>query len=88
MQKLVQASAQAANVRGAKMIGSVTRYAIWTFAFIIALSELGIASTFMQILFTGLIAALAIAFGLAFGLGGKEAAGNAVSRFANDMSSK
>lgn len=88
MQKLVQASAQAANVRGAHMVGSVTRYAIWIFAFIIALSELGIATAFMQILFTGLVAALAIAGGLAFGLGGKEAASRAVERFSHDMSGK
>lgn len=88
MQKLVSSSAKAASVRGANMIGSVTRYAIWIFAFIIALSELGIATAFMQILFTGLVAALAIACGLAFGLGGKEAAGRAVDRFSSDMSSK
>lgn len=88
MQKLVQASAQAANVKGAKMVGSITRYAIWTFAFIIALSELGIATAFMQILFTGLIGALAVAFGLAFGLGGKEAASRTIEKVSHDMSSK
>lgn len=87
MKKLVQASAQAANVRSAKMLGSITHYAIWIFAFIIALSELGIASAFMQILFTGLVAALAIAGGLAFGLGGKDAASRAVDRFSDNMSS-
>jgi small-conductance mechanosensitive channel len=86
MKKLVQASAQAANVRSANMLGSITRYAIWIFAFIIALSELGIASSFMQILFTGLIAALAIACGLAFGLGGKDAAAKAIDSFKNNMS--
>ncbi len=88
MKKLVEASARAANVRSANMLGSVVKYAIWTFAFIIALSELGIASAFMQILFTGLIAALAIACGLAFGLGGKEAASRTIDRFSSDMSSK
>jgi small-conductance mechanosensitive channel len=88
MKKLVKASAMAANVRSANMLGSITKYAIWTFAFIIALSELGIASAFMQILFTGLIAALAIAAGLAFGLGGKEAASRAVERFSQDMSNR
>jgi len=86
MKSLVQASAQAANVRGAKMVGSVVKYAIWVFAFIIALAELGIATAFMQILFTGLVAALAIAGGLAFGLGGKEAASKAVDKFTNNMS--
>ena len=86
MKKLVQSSAQAANVRSANMLGSITRYSIWIFAFIIALSELGIASAFMQILFTGLVAALAIACGLAFGLGGKEAASRAIEHFEHDMS--
>ncbi len=88
MKRIITASSKAAGVRSANMIGSITRYAIWTFAFIIALSELGIATEFMQILFTGFVAMLAIAGGLAFGLGGKEAAGRAVDRFSSDMSSK
>jgi len=88
MKKLVKASAQAANIRSANMLGSITLYAIWAFAFIIALSELGIATAFMQILFTGFIAALAIALGLSFGLGGKEAASRAIENISRDMSSK
>ncbi len=85
MKKLVHASAQAANIRSANMLGSITLYAIWIFAFIIALSELGIATAFMQILFTGFIAALSIALGLAFGLGGKEAASRIVDKVTNDI---
>jgi hypothetical protein len=88
MKKLVKASAQAANIRSANMLGSITLYAIWGFAFIIALSELGIATAFMQILFTGFIAALAIALGLSFGLGGKEAASRAIEKISSDMSSR
>ncbi|MDE2030823.1 MAG: hypothetical protein KGI58_00985 [Patescibacteria group bacterium] len=88
MKKLVEASAKAANIRSANMLGSITRYAIWTFAFIIALSELGIATAFMQILFTGLVAGLAIAFGLSFGLGGKDAASRAIENISKDISSR
>jgi len=88
MQKLVVASSKAAHITSANMLGSITRYAIWAFAFIIALSELGIATAFMQILFTGLIAALAIALGLSFGLGGKEAAARAIDNIAKEISSK
>lgn len=88
MKKLVMAGALAANAKGAKMVGSIVKYAIWIFAFIIALSELGIATAFMQTLFIGIIGALAISFGLAFGLGGKEAAARAIDKVSHDMSGK
>ena len=88
MKKLVQASAKAANLNSANVLGSVTKYAIWIFAITIALSELGIATYFMQVLFMGLIVMLAIAGGLAFGLGGKEAAARAIENISKDMSSK
>lgn len=88
VEKLVSASAKAVNVGQANMIGTIARYAIWGFAFIIVLSELSIASSFMQILFTGLIAALSIALGLSFGLGGKEAAARAIEKMSRDISNK
>ena len=88
MSKLVLASAKAANIASANMLASVTRYAIWVFAIIVALSELGIATYFMQILFMGLIVMLALAGGLAFGLGGKEAASRAIENISKDLSSK
>ena len=86
MKKVVSASAKAANVTSANMLGSIANYAIWIFAFIVAFSELGIASAFMQILFTGLIAALALAFGLAFGIGGRDAAARAIENVSKDIS--
>jgi hypothetical protein len=88
MKKIISSSAKSVNIRSFNMLGSITSYAIWIFAFIIALSELGIASAFMQILFTGFIAALAIALGLAFGLGGKDAAGRVVDRVSDDLKSR
>ena len=80
MGKVVMASAKAGGVRSANFLGTLTRYAIWLFAFIIALGQLGIAAPYMQILFTGLVAMLAIAGGLAFGLGGKEAAAQTLAK--------
>jgi len=88
IQKVVVASAKAANITSANMLGSVAKYAIWIFAIIIALSELGIATYFMQVLFMGIIVMLAIAGGLAFGLGGKEAASRAIEKISKDMSAK
>jgi len=88
MKRVVEGSAKAAGVRSANLLGTITRYAIWIFAFIIALSELGIAGSFMQILFTGIIAMLAIAGGLAFGLGGKEAAARAIEKVQHETSNR
>ncbi len=86
IRKVVEGSAKAMGVRSARMAGSVAKWAIWIFAVIIVLSELGIAPAFMQILFTGIVAMLAIAGGLAFGLGGKEAAAKAIDRAKNALS--
>lgn len=88
MKNIVVVSSKAANISSANMLGAITKYAILGFAFIIALSELGIATYFMQVLFMGLIVMLALAGGLAFGLGGKEAAARAIDNISKDLSSK
>ena len=85
LRRFVKGTAQAANIRSANMLGTISYYAIWIFAFIIALSELGIATAYMQILFTGFIAALAVALGLSFGLGGKDSAAKILDRISDDM---
>lgn len=58
----------------AKLLAALSRYAILFFAGLIVLNQLGIASDLIRILFTGIVAMLALAGGLAFGLGGKDLA--------------
>jgi len=86
MQKVVVGSARAANLEHSNFFGGVTRWAIWIFAIIVALSQLGIAQSFMQILFTGVVVMLALAGGLAFGLGGRDAAEGFIARLRKDIS--
>jgi small-conductance mechanosensitive channel len=86
VKKLIQAGAKAMNVHSANFLGSIAKYAIWIFALIIALSELGIATYFMQVLFMGFVVMFAIAGGLAFGLGGKEAAARTIEKISRDIS--
>src|SRR3989344_361666 len=69
IQKLVAGSAKAAEVPSAQFMGGFAKWAVWVLAIIIALGQVGIACYYMQTLFTGLIALLAIAGGLSFGLG-------------------
>ncbi|MDP3958211.1 MAG: hypothetical protein Q8Q36_01970 [bacterium] len=85
MQRVVMSSAKAAQIESAGLLGSVARWSIWILAIITALAQLGIAPAFMQILFTGIVAMLALAGGLAFGLGGREAAGRYIEKVRSDI---
>lgn len=85
VRNIVAGSARAAGVRQAAMAGAVAKWAIWIFAVLAALNQLGVAAAFWQTLFTGIVVALSLAFGLAFGLGGKEAAARAISRMQDEM---
>jgi hypothetical protein len=59
----------------APLLGRIAEIAIVAFAVIIAINQIGIAANLVNILFIGIVAALALAFGLAFGLGGRDVAG-------------
>ena len=56
------------------LIGVMARWAIWAFAFVAVLDQLGIARELIQTLITGLVGAIALALGLSFGLGGRDTA--------------
>ena len=88
IRRFVEGSASAFGSRSARIAGTVAKWAIWIFVIIIVLSELGVAPAFMQILFTGIIAMLALGGGLAFGLGGKEAAARVIERVKGSLSEK
>lgn len=88
LSKAVAASAKTMSLSSANMLGTVTKYAVWVFAFIIALGELGVAEYYMSVLFTGIIAMLSIGGALAFGLGGKEAAARFIDKVQGEISNR
>jgi len=88
MKKVVLSSAMAAKVSSAGFLATITKWVIWVFAILVALSQLGIASGFVQTIFTGLVVALSLGLGLAFGLGGQEAAGRVIDRVSKEVSDK
>lgn len=88
MYKVVKASANAAGLASASAVGTITRWAIIVFGLIIALSQLGIAANLMQTLWIGIVAMLAIAGGLAFGLGGKDLAAKTLEKIKQDLNEK
>ena len=88
MKKVVLSSAMAAEVSSAGFLATVTKWVVWVFAILVALSQLGIAAGLVQTIFTGLVVALSLGLGLAFGLGGQEAAARAIEKVSKEMSSK
>lgn len=84
LQKIVIASASAAQLAAANFAGLVTKWAVLILGFLIAVEQLGIAQVYLGTLYTGIIAMLAIAGGLAFGLGGKDQAATFLARLSEE----
>ncbi len=88
VKKIVTASARAAHVKSAALLGTIAKWSIWIFAVLTALIHLGIAPSLIMTLFTGVVVAVALATGLAFGLGGKEVAGRMLEKTIHTVSDK
>ena len=71
---LIEVGAGQMGFSNASLLGRIAEVAVIAFAVIIAINQIGIAANLVNILFIGIVAALAIAFGLAFGLGGRDVA--------------
>jgi len=69
---MVRQSVKSAGDSASGSLAVFTRSSILFFTLLIMLNQLGVAQDLIRIFFTGLVAMLAIAGGLAFGLGGKE----------------
>jgi hypothetical protein len=59
----------------APLLGRIAEAAIVVFAVIVAIDQIGIAADLVNTLFVGIVAAVSLAVGLAFGLGGRDVAG-------------
>ncbi len=71
---LIEVGAGQMGFTNSGLLGRIAEYAIVAFAVIIAINQIGIAANLVNTLFIGVVGALALAFGLAFGLGGRDVA--------------
>src|SRR3989338_2885814 len=88
VQRVVKTAVEAADLASADFLSGIAKWAILVFSFMAALVQLQIAPELIRVLFTGLVAMIAIAGGLAFGLGGKEHAHQFLNRLKKDISSE
>lgn len=84
VEKLITASVKKMDIGYAGFLGSGARFAIYVFAILAMLLQLGITPTIIDTLIKGFVGTLSIALGLAFGLGGQDAA----ARFIEEMKRK
>ncbi|MFH0806270.1 MAG: hypothetical protein V1885_00920 [Candidatus Brennerbacteria bacterium] len=80
LRHVVRASVKGAQLHASNFLGSLTWWAVVVFGFLASLSQLGIATAIVNSIVTGFVAMLALAGGIAFGLGGKDYAASLVNR--------
>jgi hypothetical protein len=85
LSQLVRGASAEAGFSNPDTLATVTRVAVWGFTIVVAVNQLGIATTLINTLMIGLVGALALAFGLAFGLGGRDRAAQMLDRAGRSM---
>ena len=71
---LVRGSTASAGIANPNLLATLASYAVWAFAIVVAVNQIGIATALVDTLFMAFVGAIALAFGLAFGLGGRDTA--------------
>ena len=78
---LVRGATAQAGFDNPDVVANIARIAVWAFGIVVAVNQIGIAQALVNTLFMGFVGALALAAALAFGLGGRETAGQIVDNW-------
>ncbi|MEI6346238.1 MAG: hypothetical protein WCO79_03330 [bacterium] len=85
VEALVSAFARLASLGRVHLLGNVSRWAVWTFSVLVALYQFGLTSVFSELVLNAIVISLALAAGLAFGLGGQSAAAQFLARLRGEL---
>jgi small-conductance mechanosensitive channel len=88
LEKIVRAGVKKLELGYAEFLGAVVRWAIYVFAGLAILLQLGVTPTIINTLVIGFVGMIALALGLAFGLGGKEAAAKLIEKIGEKISER
>ena len=75
---LVRGATAKADLGNPDLFAGIVRVSVWAFAIVIAVNQVGIARDLVNILFLATVGAVALALGLAFGIGGRDTAAELV----------
>ena len=85
VESLVKGAVNQIDIKTSRFFSKVASYLVVTFSILAAVNELGIARSFINTLFIGVIATLVLGFGLALGLGGKDIVSKLLMDWYNDQ---
>jgi hypothetical protein len=80
LDRLIRASVKVGGLSSGKFLATLAKWSILVFAFLTALVQLQVAPVLIQTFITGFVAMVAIAGGIAFGLGGKDHAAQLIGK--------
>jgi len=92
--RIVSGAARAVGVTSGSVFGTFTKWAVWVVAIFAVIDQLGVLnqtgpmSSLAGAIIQYMVMAVALAFGLAFGLGGKDAAARYLEHLREDIASK
>ena len=86
IEKLIRTGVKKMDIGYAGFLGTAAKFSIYIFAILAILLQLGITPTIIQTLVTGFVGMISLAFGLAFGLGGKDAASDLIRELRKKLS--
>jgi hypothetical protein len=78
---LVRGSTASAGLGNPDLLATIARVMVWGFGIVVAVNQIGVAQELVNTLFMAFVGALALAAGLAFGLGGRETAAQIVQNW-------
>ena len=88
MDKVVSTGSRAAQLGKPVFLGTATKWAIWIFTILVALYQLGIATLLSETVLNGIVIAISLAVGLAFGLGGQQHASEVIGKVRQEIADR
>jgi len=88
VEKLVKVSTKKMGISSVNFLGSVVKGALYVFAGLAVLLQLGVTPEIVKVLIMGFVGTLTLALGLSFGLGGKDAAARIIDDVRRKVSDK
>jgi hypothetical protein len=81
LSNVVRGAAAEAGLSNTNFLAKTSAIIVWAFAIVVAVNQLGIATELVNTLFMAVVGAIALGMGLAFGLGGRETAGEILRKW-------